>query len=122
MDIRFDLEAEMKKDAIVIAYLANEDIAKDFYAALCNVEWKKIVDIPDDERIINKLKGIDPHIWGCSWRYSGGIIADIRNANYNKSEIYMDFYCSGNEGVVSDIVRECFNRMGWKECFYENDI
>lgn len=109
----YDLEFEMEKDAIVIAYLADDEIAKEFYAALCNMRWKKIIVIPDDELIIEKLKGIETNIWSCSWRGSGGIIADIRNVHYNRAEDYMDFYCSGNEGFVSERVKECFERMGW---------
>ena len=35
----YDLEFEMEKDAIVIAYLADDVISKEFYAALCNMRW-----------------------------------------------------------------------------------
>ena len=117
MDITdsYDLEHEMKKDAIVIAYLADVSVAKEFYSALCNMYWKKITDTTEDQQLINKLRGIDPTIWSCSWRGSGGIIADIRNVNYNKNENYMDFYCSGMEGCVSGRVEDCFERMGWKQ-------
>lgn len=116
-----DLEAEMTKDAIVIAYLRDKEVAVQFYSALSNMRWKKIDMLPDDERIIEKLKGIDSDIWSCSWRYAGGIIADIRNVAYNTKEDYMDFYCSGNEGVVSDLVRECFYRMGWEPCPWDDN-
>ena len=116
-----NLEVEMAKDAIVIAYLKDRDVAVQFYSALCNMRWKKMNMLPDDERIIEKLKGIDSDIWSCSWRHSGGIIADIRNAAYNTKEDYMDFYCSGNEGDISDMVRECFYRMGWEPCPWNND-
>ena len=104
-----DLEKDMAKDATVISYLSDREIAKEFYAAMCNMRWKKIDELPEDERIINKLKGIDPSVWSCSWRHAGGIIADIRTANYNLSEDYMDFYCSSNEGFVSERVEKCFN-------------
>ena len=117
----YDLEFEMEKDAIVIAYLADDVIAKEFYAALCNMRWKKITDTPEDQRIIDKLKGVDPTVWSCSWRGSGGIIADLRNVHYNKAEDYMSFYCSGNEGFVSERVEECFTRMGWKQHPWDDD-
>lgn len=118
MDITdsYDLECEMRKDAIVIAYLADVSVAKEFYSSLCNMRWKKIVDIPEDQQIIDKLKGIGYTGWSCSWRGAARIIADIRNVNYNKSEDYVDFYCSGMEGLVSTRVNECFERMGWKQC------
>lgn len=122
LNIPYDLEFEMEKDAIVIAYLADDIIANEFYAALCNMRWKKVTNTPEDEQIINKLKGVDPNIWHCSWRCSGGIIADIRNVHYNRGEDYMDFYCSGNEGFVSDTVKECFERMGWVPHPWDDDF
>lgn len=121
MDIdRPNLEVDMKNDSIVISYLKDEDVAKQFYAALCNMQWKKISVIPEDERIIEKLKGADDYLWHCSWRYAGGIISDIRNDNYNTSEDYMSFYCSGNEGDVTDLVEECLKRMGWVSVPYDD--
>ena len=111
MDI--NLEKEMHEDAIVIAYLKDEKVATDFYRALCNVDWKKDIPLTEEEKVIDKLKGRDSNTWSCSWRYAGGIIADIRNKHYNKNENYMDYYCAGNEGIVTDLVEECFERMGW---------
>jgi hypothetical protein len=117
-----NLEEEMKKDAIVIQYLGDIDIAKDFYRSLCNMRWRKIGILSSEDHVVSKLKGEDaPDIWSCTWRYAGGVIADIRNEHYNKMEDYMDFYCSGNEGTVSDLVEECFNRMGWDSHPYPND-
>ncbi len=112
MDV--NLEKEMADDAIVIAYLRDKDIATDFYRALCNMRWKKLVMANDvHEQTIAKLKGEEPGVWSCTWRGAGRIIAEIRNAHYNTKEDYMDFYCSGDESRVSDTVNECFERMGW---------
>jgi hypothetical protein len=109
-----DLYQEMRQDKIVIAYLEDVEIAKQFYQSLCNVDWYLIrPPIPQDEQIIQKLKGETDDYWSCSWRTAGGYIADIRNSNYNTNEDYMSFYCSGNEGIVPGLVEECFNRMGW---------
>lgn len=121
MDVERSLDQEMAKDDIVIAYLKDRDVAVEFYSALCNMQWAVINNLPEDEKIIEKLRGTDSHIWSCSWRYAGGIIADIRNAAYNTKEDYMDFYCSGNEGHVSDLVKECFHRMGWEPCPWDDD-
>lgn len=121
MDISYNLEVDMAKDAIVIAYLKDKNVAIEFYSAMCNMRWRKIITIPEDEQIIEKLKGIDSTIWSCSWRSAGGIIADIRHYNYNTKEDYMDFYCSGNEGLVSNLVMECFGRMGWTPVPWENE-
>jgi hypothetical protein len=48
-------------------------------------------------------------IYRCSWRYAGGMVADIRN----KGEDYMDFYCSGREGLVNDEFADDMYNMGW---------
>ncbi len=113
MDLKRDLETEMAKDVIVIAYLKDHEIATDFYRALCNVDWLAPKNLSDEEMIIERLKGNTKDIYSCSWRYAGGIIAGIRNANYNLSENYMNFYCAGFEGTISPLVRDCFQRMGW---------
>lgn len=109
-----NLEAEMSKDADVISHLEDRDIAVEYYSALCNMRWRKINTLNEAEKIIDRLKGEESDIWSCSWRYAGGVIAHIRNANYNTKEDYMDFYCSGNEGTVSNLVEDSFYRMGWE--------
>jgi len=74
--------------------LADEEYAVDMYRALCNMRWE------------NKSTG---KIYSCSWRYAGGLIADIRDVGEN----YMDFYCSGNEGHVSESIETDLNNLGW---------
>ena len=114
-----DLEKDMSDDAIVIALLADKSIATQFYSALCNMRWVKRSILPEDEEIVRILKeGKVSDYWCCSWRSSGGIIADIRNRHYNVKEDYMDYYCAGDEGHVSDLVLECFDRMGWEPLPY----
>ena len=120
MDI--NLEEEIKKDSEIIALCKDIEIAKDFYRALCNMRWKKS-GVPEDVQIMEKLQGYEPGVWSCSWRYAGGIIADIRNENHGTSEDYIDFYCSGDEGYVSETVEDCFNRLGWiKQPYPDDDI
>lgn len=109
----YNLDEEMKTDVLVISYIENRDIAVDFYRALCNMRWKKDINTTAEDKIIDKLRGIDSAVWSCTWRYAGGLIAAMRNEHYNTTEDYMDFYCSGEEGCVSPLVKECFERMGW---------
>ncbi len=85
--------------------------AQHLYAALCNNDFIKAT--PWDI-LIEKT-------WSCSWRHSGGIIADMQ-----KKGDYNDWYCSGiaptyvdfetrflNEGIVSDEIREDLKKLGW---------
>jgi hypothetical protein len=113
---KFDLSREMMDDDTIVNHLKDISIATDFYRALCNMRWKKITALDKQEQIIDKLKGIDSLIWSCSWRSSGGIIADIRNKHYNTTEDYMDYYCAGQEGEISPLVERCFNDIGWVQC------
>lgn len=109
-----DLPAEMSTNQEIIKLLENRDVAVEFYSALCNMKWRKRVDKPEDELIVDALKGVENSDWHCSWRYAGGIIARIRRDNYGIKEDYMDFYCSGNEGDVSPLVKETFGKIGWE--------
>ena len=76
------------------------DFATDIYRALCNMQWK---DIDGD------------YIYGCTWRYAGGLVAEIRD----KGEDYLEFYCSGAEGSVTKEIEEIFNNLGWEMKSYD---
>ena len=106
---------------------AREEYAQNIYAALCNQSWQR-------NDVWPMLKG---ESYSCSWRYAGGIVADMR-----ESGDYIDWYCSGikggvseediaklspeeqqryhwieknfvGEGHVTDEIREDFFRLGW---------
>jgi len=119
--LKVDLSEDMARSTDVIAHLSTKSIAIEFYNALCNVEWKKINALPEDELIIEKLRGVDSSVWSCSWRAAGRTVAEIRNKAYNTTESYIDFYYSGSEGVVTDLVRDCFKQMGWEPHPYTDD-
>lgn len=73
----------------------DDDFAKEIYRALCNMKWRSIYD-PDYE-------------YSCSWRYAGGLVAEIRG----KGEDYLDYYCSGGEGIVTERVEKLFKALGF---------
>lgn len=94
---------------------SSDKYAQNLYAAMCNREFQELDVLP-------LLKG---ETWGCSWRYAGGIIADMRQAGD-----YIDWYCSGigsglgngdedgtkgyvGEGYVTDEIREDLKTLGW---------
>lgn len=89
----FEADLEFLKDRIQ----TDNAFAVELYRALCNMRWQKI----DNHTII----------YSCSWRYAGGLIAMICG-NYEPMS-YCDYYCSGNEGVVSENVRIELEKLGW---------
>jgi hypothetical protein len=66
---------------------ASEAYAQNLYAAMCNNDFTKndVWPILTDKR------------WGCSWRSAGGVVANM----VEKGD-YIDWYCSGIKGEVSD--------------------
>jgi hypothetical protein len=96
-----DLEMELYRSSLIEARVKDMDYAVELYGALCNMRWRK--ERPDDEDDDGSER------WSCSWRYAGGIVAGLRQAG----ESYLDFYCSGGEGQVTERVREDLAAMGW---------
>lgn len=102
-DLEYDL---MNNNRIVTKCKTSEVYSQNLYASLCN----------------NRFFYGDSE-WTCSWRTSGGIVADIVDANGD----YMDYYCSGindgkgyvSEGTVTDEIRLDLMMMGWTVKPYE---
>ena len=77
---------------VLTSKMEDYDYAKAFYAAMCNMRWKKI--------------GTN-YIYSCTWRYAGGLVASMRY----KGEDYLHFYCSGNEGIVRLDIEKDLNNL-----------
>ena len=77
--------------------LVDTELAIDVYRALCNTTWERA--------------GWPEKIVSMSWRESGGLVAEVRNIE----EDYIHFYISGNEGDVTEEVRELFLCLGYIE-------
>lgn len=66
--------------------------------------------------------------WTCSWRYAGGIVAEL----VGEGGDYLDYYCSGiasdhvegfvSESIVTDEIRLDLMKMGWIVKPYESLI
>ena len=104
--------------------------SQNLYAAMCNMQWQS-------REFWQELKG---ETWSCSWRYAGGIIADMRQEGD-----YIDWYCSGSgglnqeyngeetneewqkrtgyvpEGVVTEEIEYDLNKLGWRPVPYNDN-
>jgi len=124
-NLEYDL---LTTDWILDKVRCNEAYAQNLYAALCNNDFTKREVWP----ILKQEK------WHCSWRYAGGIIADMRQEGD-----YIDWYCSGirdrgfddteepteltqeqlaykaivnkfvSESVITDEVKNDLYKLGW---------
>ena len=114
-----NLEYDLRTTELILTKArASESYAQNIYAALCNIQWQRI-----DTFLILKDEW-----WHCSWRYAGGIVADM----LEKGD-YIDWYCSGimqegcyiagyvSEGTVTKEIEEDFRRIGWQWREWPND-
>lgn len=107
----------------------SESYAQNLYAAICNMQWCK-------KEMWPLLK---EDYWSCSWRYAGGIIANMRQEGD-----YIDWYCSGiaggdepdvynaghdlkrkgyvPEGIVTEEIEADLNKLGWIPVPYKDDV
>jgi hypothetical protein len=75
--------------------VAREDsFATELYRALCNMQWQR------------EDMGAPVSV---SWRHAGSVVADLTG----RGGRYLDYYCSGNEGQVSERVRAALDDLGW---------
>jgi hypothetical protein len=124
-NLEYDL---VTTDWILQKVRTRDDYAQNLYAAMCNNGFIKLDIIP----ILKQEE------WSCSWRYAGGIVADMRQEGD-----YIDWYCSGirnngdmtkeeeqtwtdeqkarfeitkryvGEGCITDEIRQDLQRLGW---------
>lgn len=104
-NLEYDLRAT---DWIVTKARANECYAQNLYAAMCNNKFRQNAVWP-------LLKN---QIWFCSWRYAGGIVADMLGRGG-----YMDWYCSGIRNSVTDDEYAAMTEQEQEQWdYYENNF
>jgi hypothetical protein len=107
----YNLQDDLINTDWIVEKCKNSDTySQNLYAALCNNTFIK-----------------NNQEWGCSWRMSGGTVANIRDCGEN----YIDWYCSGiacdhihdyvPESVVTDEIRADLMKLGWTVKSYEPD-
>ena len=114
-NMEFDLRTS---EQMLTKVRENDAYAQNLYAAICNNDFIKLEIIPI----------LKEQTWSASWRYAGGIIADMR-----REGDYIDWYCSGirqvdydeevnkewdglkyvSEGKITDEVRKDLQQLGW---------
>ena len=83
-----DMEWDLRTTDWILAKVRTSDVyAQNLYAAICNNEFQRLEVFPI----------LADQTCSYSWRYAGGIIADMRQEGD-----YIDWYCSGIRGDVSD--------------------
>lgn len=97
-DPALDRAFEGELDAVRDEVRAVDSFARELYGALCNMRWRRIGDADRE------------HLASMSWRMAGGVVADL----YGEGGDYIDWYCSGNEGEVSERVRARLAALGWE--------
>ena len=91
-NLEYDL---LTTDWILEKVRTQEYYAQNLYAAMCNNQFQR----NDVWPILSEQK------WSCSWRHSGGIIADMQG----KGD-YIDWYCSG----INDDLLDEMTQGGWE--------
>jgi hypothetical protein len=94
-----NLEYDLRSSEYIAEKCKVDSYAQNLYAALCNNDF-----------IRNEMWPIlKEETWGCSWRYAGGIVADIKQCGD-----YLDWYCSGITDM-SDVDDEQFSQYSKEE-------
>lgn len=102
--------------------LGFEEAEEDIFVAIIKdiVEENK----SDEGKLVQLYESLCNKIWynenlklmfSCSWRAAGRIVSSFEN---NKE--YLDYYCSGNEGMVVDWIKDRMKQDGWFSCNYDN--
>lgn len=101
------LELDIRLTPEIVRKVRESDLyAQNLYAAMCNVIWQ-------EHDVWEVLR--DQH-WQCTWRYAGSIISGIREQGS-----YLDWYCSGMEGTVTDEILQDLAAIGWRPIENEDD-
>jgi hypothetical protein len=99
-NMEYDL---LSTDWILDKVRNSKSYAQNLYAAMCNNDFQKLDVIPI----------LKEQTWSCSWRYAGGIIADMREQGD-----YIDWYCSGSGGLNSEYEGDDSNEEWQKRTGY----
>ena len=112
-----DLEQDLHRSDLILEKVKKDRYAQNLYAALCNMRWQYLGgDWALTAGDLSTLALGEP--WSCSWRYSGGIVAELQGQGD-----YMSWYCSGigsepesgyvSESTVTNEIKQDLATLGW---------
>lgn len=94
------LEHDIRNSPLICKKIIDSvEYSTDLYSALCNNVFQKMELMPM----------LVDNTWSCSWRYAGSIIASIRDEGN-----YLDWYCSGKEGNITEEILNDITHLKWK--------
>lgn len=120
----YNLEEDLKTTEWIVQKVKSRPAyAQNLYAAMCNMQWQHRDMWPQ----------LKEEYWTASWRYSGGIVADIKQEGD-----YLDWYCSGmgeglgngdpdgdkgyvSEGTVTEEIERDLYSLGWIHSEYPDE-
>jgi hypothetical protein len=105
----FNLERDLRSTWWIVEKVQSKEVyAQNLYASLCNNEFAP----KDTWGLLQNIR------WSCTWRYAGGIVADIRGEGD-----YLSWYCSGihdesdagfvGEGIIVPEIKTDLENIGW---------
>lgn len=116
-----NLEYDLRSNNWILEKVrTDKTYAQNLYAALCNNDFQRL----------DVMSILTDQLWSCSWRYAGGIIANMRQEGD-----YIDWYCSGirdlgddgesidslydkrryvHESFVTDEIKQDLLKLGWR--------
>jgi hypothetical protein len=124
-----NLEYDLLTTDWILEKVRDSDVyAQNLYAAMCNREFQKLDVIPI----------LKEETWSVSWRYAGGIIADMRergdyinwycsgirdlslseeevhNLSFEEKEHYLETQAYVSESVVTEEIENDLKKLGWR--------
>lgn len=127
---QYNMEFDLRTSDVMLEKVRLSDTyAQNLYAAMCNMQFMKWKATTPGET----MEFLREQKWSCSWRHSGGIIADMRQEGD-----YIDWYCSGigdglgngdssgeknyvPEGCVTEEIKADLYELGWIPVPYEDE-
>ena len=109
----YDLECDLYNMLEIQTNIKDDLFAAALYVSMCNMQWQHK---ENSELGLHTLLTTDrDDHWSCTWRYSGTIVADLRNKFYHKHEVetYLDWYPMNGNPKGQKLIYEILAKYKW---------